>query len=226
MDWPALFLSLQLGATTVLLLLPMALFVGRTLAYRHFRGKSLLEALLSVPLVLPPTVIGFYLLAGLGAQSFLGQWIERLTGQGVVFHFSGLVIASIIVNIPFAVQPIQRAFEAIPHEVRDAAACCGIGYWRCLLTVELPLAWPGILTALILSFAHTLGEFGVVLMVGGGIPGETQTVAIAIYDKVQSFDYSAAGKMSLFLLLFSVAVLGLANGLGRRFGRRHELPRL
>ena len=226
MDWPALFLSLKLGATTVLLLLPAALFVGRTLAYRHFRGKSLLEALLSVPLVLPPTVIGFYLLACLGTQSWIGQWIERLVGQTVVFHFSGLVIASVIVNIPFAVQPIQRAFEGIPHEVRDAAACCGIGYWRCLLTVELPLAWPGVLTALILSFAHTLGEFGVVLMVGGGIPGETQTVAIAIYDKVQSFDYAAAGKMSLFLLLFSVVVLGLANGLGRRFGRRHELPRL
>ena len=226
MDWLALFLSLKLGATTVLLLLPAALFVGRTLAYRHFRGKSLLEALLSVPLVLPPTVIGFYLLACLGTQSWMGQWIERLVGQTVVFHFSGLVIASVIVNIPFAVQPIQPAFEGIPHEVRDAAACCGIGYWRCLLTVEFPLAWPGVLTALILSFAHTLGEFGVVLMVGGGIPGETQTVAIAIYDKVQSFDYTAAGKMSLFLLLFSVAVLGLANGLGRRFGRRHELPRL
>jgi len=226
MDWQALLLSLKLGVTTVLLLLPVALFVGRALAYRHFRGKSLLEALLAVPLVLPPTVIGYYLLVCLGAQSWIGQWVERLVGHQLVFHFSGLVVASIVVNIPFAVQPIQRAFEGIPHEVRDAAACCGIGYWRSLLTVELPLAWPGVLTALILSFAHTLGEFGVVLMVGGSIPGETQTVAIAIYDKVQSFDYGAAGKMSLSLLLFSVAVLGLANGLGRRFGRRHELPRL
>lgn len=226
MDWLALRLSLKLGVTTVLLLLPVALLVGRTLAYRHFRGKSLLEALLAVPLVLPPTVIGYYLLASLGSQSWIGQWVERLVGQTLVFHFSGLVVASLVVNIPFAVQPIQRAFEGIPHEVRDSAACCGIGYWRCLLTVELPLAWPGVLTALILSFAHTLGEFGVVLMVGGSIPGETQTVAIAIYDKVQAFDYIAAGKMSLFLLLFSVVVLGLANGLGRRFGRRHELPRL
>lgn len=226
MDWSALLLSIKLGTMTVFLLVPAALFVGRALAYHRFHGKPLLEALLAVPLVLPPTVVGYYLLVCLGGQSWIGQSIERLFGQPLVFHFSGLVLASIIVNVPFAVQPIQRAFEAIPHEVRDAAACCGIDYWRCLLTVELPLAWPGILTALVLSFAHTIGEFGVVLMVGGSIPGETKTVAIAIYDKVQAFDFSAAGRMSLLLLLFSVAVLGLANGLGRRLGRRHELPRL
>ena len=129
-------------------------------------------------------------------------------------------------NIPFAVQPIQRAFETIPHEVRDAAACCGMGFWRTLMTVELPLAWPGVLTGLVLTFAHTLGEFGVVLMVGGSIPGETKTVAIAIYDKVQAFDFASAGHMSLLLLVFSVAVLALASGWGRRFGRRHGLPQL
>jgi molybdate transport system permease protein len=226
MDWSALWLSLQLGGLTVLLLLPTALFVGRYLAYRRFRGKSLLEALLSVPLVLPPTVVGYYLLVGLGGQSHIGQWVERISGHALVFHFSGLVIASIIVNIPFAVQPIQRAFETIPHEVRDAAACCGMSFWRSLWKVELPLAWPGVLTALVLTFAHTLGEFGVVLMVGGSIPGETKTVAIAIYDRVQAFDFPAAGEMSLLLLLFSVTVLALANGLGRRFGRRHGLPKL
>lgn len=226
MDWSALWLSLQLGGLTVLLLLPTALFVGRYLAYRRFRGKSLLEALLSVPLVLPPTVVGYYLLVGLGGQSPIGQWVERISGRALVFHFSGLVIASIIVNIPFAVQPIQRAFETIPHEVRDAAACCGMSFWHSLWKVELPLAWPGVLTALVLTFAHTLGEFGVVLMVGGSIPGETKTVAIAIYDRVQAFDFDAAGEMSLLLLLFSVTVLALANGLGRRFGRRHGLPKL
>lgn len=221
MDSTALFLSLQLGALTVLLLIPAALLLGRWLAWRRFRGKALVEALLAVPLVLPPTVIGYYLLVGLGGQSWLGQWWQRLSGQSLVFSFSGLLVASIIVNIPFAVQPIQRAFESIPTEVRDAAACCGMGFWRSLLTVELPLAWPGVLTAIVLTFAHTLGEFGVVLMVGGSIPGETKTVAIAIYDRVQAFDFAAAGQMSLLLLVISVALLALASASGQFFGKRH-----
>jgi molybdate transport system permease protein len=226
MDWQAFWLSLRLGGLTVLLLIPMALFAGRWLAYRHFGGKSLLEAVLAVPLVLPPTVVGYYLLVGLGGDSLLGGIAERVTGDTLVFHFSGLLLASIIVNIPFAVQPIQRAFESIPPEMRDAAACCGMGAWRTLVAIELPLAWPGVLTAVVLTFAHTLGEFGVVLMVGGSIPGETKTIAIAIYDRVQAFDYAAAGQMSLLLLLFSIVVLALASGLGQRFGRRYGLPRL
>jgi molybdate transport system permease protein len=220
MDWQALILSLQLGGLTVLLLLPAALFTARWLAYRRFRGRAVVEAVLAVPLVLPPTVVGYYLLVGLGSQSVLGGWIESATGQPLVFHFSGLVIASFIVNIPFAVQPMQRAFEAIPLDVRDAAACCGMGFWRTLLVIELPLAWPGVLTALVLTFAHTLGEFGVVLMVGGSIPGETRTIAIAIYDRVQAFDFASAGQMSLLLLLFSVTVLATATALGQGIGRR------
>lgn len=216
MDWTALWLSLQLGGMTVLLLIPAALFGARWLAYRQFHGKPVVEALLAVPLVLPPTVVGYYLLVGFGGQSPLGHWIMRWTGQPLVFHFSGLLLASIIVNIPFAVQPMQRAFEAIPQDIRDTAACCGMSFWRCLLTVELPLAWPGVLTAMVLSFAHTLGEFGVVLMVGGSLPGETKTIAISIYDRVQAFDFDAAGQMSLILLVFSIIVLALANGLSRR----------
>src|SRR5690606_14176185 len=160
----------------------------------------------------------------------IGRWLVELTGQGVVFHFSGLLIASIIVNIPFAVQPMQRAFEAIPQDIRDSAACCGMSYWRQLVTVEMPLAWPGMLTALVLSFAHTLGEFGVVLMVGGSIPGETRTIAISIYDRVQSFDYESAGQMSLILLIFSIAVLAIANSMSKRLTnpvmRRHVSPEL
>ncbi len=224
MDWQALWLSLQLGGLTVLLLLPAALFAARALAYRKFRGRAVVEAMLAVPLVLPPTVVGYYLLVGLGGQSTIGRWVEGLTGEPLVFHFSGLVIASFIVNIPFAVQPIQRAFEGIPREVRDAAACCGMGFWRTLLLIELPLAWPGVLTALVLTFAHTLGEFGVVLMVGGSIPGETRTIAISIYDRVQAFDFASAGQMSLLLLLFSVTVLATATALSQRFGRRRVLP--
>ena len=225
MDWPALALSLQLGGLTVLMLVPLAVFVGRGLAYRHFRGKPLVEAVLTLPLVLPPTVVGYYLLTGLGGGSLIGQWWERFFGQPLVFHFSGLLLASLIVNIPFAVQPITRAFEAIPSELRDAAACCGMGFWRTLLAVELPLAWPGLLTGMVLTFAHTLGEFGVVLMVGGNIPGETRTVAIAIYDRVQAFDFNAAGNMSLLLLVLSLVVLSVAGGWARPSGRRHVLPR-
>lgn len=226
MDWPASWLSLQLGSLTVVLLMPAALLAGRALAYRRFRGKSLVEALLAVPLVLPPTVIGYYLLVGLGGQSPIGGLFERAFGHSLVFHFSGLVVASLIVNIPFAVQPIQRAFETISREVRDAAECCGMSPWRTLWMVELPLAWPGLLTAAVLTFAHTLGEFGVVLMVGGSIPGQTKTVAISIYDRVQGFQFDEAGRMSLLLLLFSITVLALAGGLSRRFGRRYGLPEL
>lgn len=216
MDWLAFWLSIKLGILTVLILLPASMFLARWLSVTHFPGKSVLEAMLAVPLVLPPTVVGYYLLVGMSNDSLLGRWLIELTGQGVVFHFSGLLIASIIVNIPFAVQPMQRAFEAIPQDIRDSAACCGMNYWRQLITVELPLAWPGMLTALVLTFAHTLGEFGVVLMVGGSIPGETRTIAISIYDSVQSFDYDAAGRMSLILLIFSVAVLAIANSMSKR----------
>lgn len=226
MDWTALGLSLKLGGMTILVLIPLALLAARQLAIRRFAGKSLLEAMLAVPLVLPPTVVGYYLLVSLGNQSWLGQWLLQQTGHLLVFHFSGLLLASIIVNIPFAVQPIQRGFEAIPQEVRDAAACCGMSPLRTLLTVELPLAWPGIVTAIVLTFAHTLGEFGVVLMVGGSLPGETKTIAISIYDKVQALDFAAAGHMSLILLILSIVVLALANSLSRRFGRKggyHEL---
>jgi molybdate transport system permease protein len=219
MDWQALLLSVKLSGITVLLLIPLAVFVGRSLAYRHFPGKSWLEALLMVPLVLPPTVIGYYLLVGLGNQSWLGRLFEQLLGQQLVFHFSGLVVASILINVPFALQPIQRAFESIPTDIRDAAACCGMGRWKILLRIELPLVWPGVLTALVLCFSHVLGEFGVVLMMGGNIAGETKTISIAIYDSVQAFDFDAAGTMSWVLLLFAVSALALTTSLSRRLGR-------
>lgn len=226
MDWVALRLSLVLGGLTVAVLLPVALVTGRLLAYRRFRGQSVVEAALAVPLVLPPTVVGYYLLVSLGSQSIVGRWFEDALGLPLVFHLPSLVLASVIVNIPFAVQPIQRAFEGIPLEVRDAAACCGMSFWRALWRVELPLAWPGVLTALVLTFAHTLGEFGVVLMIGGSIPGETKTIAISIYDRVQAFDFKGAGQMSLVLLVFSIAVLGLAMSSGRRIGKSREPLRL
>jgi molybdate transport system permease protein len=220
MDWVALGLSLRLGVFTVLLLLPVGIFCGRLLAYRDFRGKGLVEAAVALPLVLPPTVLGYYLLVAFGAASPLGQAWQALFGQPLVFSFEGLLIASIIFNLPFAIQPMQRAFEAIPGEVRDAARCCGMTPRRVLQKIELPLAWPGILTGLVLSFAHTIGEFGVVLMVGGSIPGETRTIAISIYDRVQAFDEAAAGRMSALLLILSLATIALTFAFSRRIGRR------
>ena len=221
MDWEALWLSLRLGGLTVLLLIPLAIALGRFLAIHSFRGKTIVEAAVALPLVLPPTVLGFYLLVAFGSGTWIGQAYERLFGHTLVFTFEGLLAASIIVNIPFAVQPVQRAFEAIPPDLRDAAATCGLSLWGSLRRIELPLAWPGILTGMVLTFAHTLGEFGVVLMVGGNSPGETKTVAIAIYDRVQAFDEAAAGRMAAFLLLISLAAIAFSFALSKRIGRRH-----
>lgn len=220
MDWTALVLSLQLGALTILILLPIGIWAGRLLAWRHFRGKVLVEALVALPLVLPPTVVGFYLLVSLGGASTLGRLWQSLFGHQLVFTFEGLVLVSVLVNLPFAIQPIQRAFEAIPSDLREAAACCGMSPLNALLRVELPLAWPGILTAMVLSFAHSLGEFGVVLMVGGSIPGETKTIAIAIYDRVQAFDNEGAARMSIVLVLLSMTTIMVALAMSRRVGRQ------
>ncbi|MBR1225213.1 molybdate ABC transporter permease subunit [Bradyrhizobium sp. AUGA SZCCT0176] len=220
MDWPALTLSLRLSALTVLFLLPVGIFLGRGLAFHRFRGRGLCESLLALPLVLPPTVIGFYLLVTFGSGSPLGQGWRAVFGHPLAFSFEGLLLASILINLPFAVQPMQRGFEAIPTDVREAAAVTGMPPWRVLWLIDLPLAWPGIVTGLVLAFAHTLGEFGVVLMVGGSIPGETRTIAIAIYDRVQAFDTAAAGAMSALLLLISLAALGVTYALSARVGRR------
>jgi molybdate transport system permease protein len=220
-DWQALALSLELGALTVVLLLPVGIMVGRLLAFHRFRGKGFAEALLALPLVLPPTVLGYYLLTAFGGNSPIGRGWQALVGHTLVFSFEGLLAASIIANLPFAIQPIQRGFEAIPPEVREAAACSGLSPWRVLWAIDLPLAWPGMVMGLVLAFAHTLGEFGVVLMVGGSIPGETRTIAIAIYDRVQAFDDHAAGVMSALLLVLSLLALGVTYMLSGRIGRRH-----
>lgn len=219
MDWTALALSGQLGMATTLALLPLGIWAGRTLAYRQFPGKGFVEALIALPLVLPPTVLGFYLLVGFGNQSPLGMAFAGAVGHSLAFSFEGLLLALVIANLPFAIQPMQRAFEAIPSTVREAAACCGMSPLSVVARIELPLAWPGILTGLILTFAHVIGEFGVVLMVGGSIPGETKTAALAIYDRVQAFDDRSAGNMAAFLLVASLVALGLTNTLSRRIGR-------
>jgi molybdate transport system permease protein len=222
MDRDALMLSLRLAAWTVLILLPIGIFLGRILAWRSFRAKPVVEALLALPLVLPPTVLGYYLLVAFGRASPLGQFYEHITGSPLVFTFGGLLLASVVFNLPFAIQPMQRAFETVSQEVRDAAACCGLSRLRTLWRIELPIAWPGVLSALVLTFAHTLGEFGVVLMVGGNIPGETRTIAVAIYDRVQAFDERGAAVMSATLLMVCLVAIGATYFTGSRLQRRRH----
>jgi len=218
-DWTALRLSLALAAVTLLVLMPFGVLAGRWLATTRSRARPWLEALTALPLVLPPTVLGYYLLVALGGQSPLGTAFERVFGAPLAFTFTGLVVASVIVNVPFAVQPLQRAFAAIPPDVREAAQCCGLSRWQSFARIELPLAWPGVLSAAVLTFAHTLGEFGVVLMVGGSIPGETKTAAIAIYDRVQALDSAGAGAMALLLLAVSFVTVALSYVLSERWLR-------
>ncbi len=209
MDFSALMLSLKLALWTCVILIPLSLLIARPLAWTRLRYKGLIEALIALPLVLPPTVLGFYLLVVLGDDTYLGQMFQAVFGRGLVFTFEGLLFASLIFNLPFAVQPIQRAFEAIPVNLREAAWCSGMSNFKTFYRIELPLALPGVISALTLTFAHTMGEFGVVLMVGGNIPDETRTIAIAIYDRVQAFDNVAAGVMSLILLSISFLTLGI-----------------
>lgn len=207
MDWSAFSLSIQLALSTLLVLLPVGLWVGRWLARTPFKGRTWIEAAILLPLVLPPTVMGYYLLVAVGGGSPVGQWLQNTWGISLTFNFAGLLLASVLFNIPFMLQPIQRAFESIPHNLNEAAQVSGLSTWAIFTKVELPLAWPGILSAMVLTFVHTLGEFGVVLMIGGSIPGETRTLAISIYDSVQSFDLNAANTMSLALLMFSLVAV-------------------
>lgn len=221
MDWSAFSLSIQLALGTLLVLLPVGLLAGRWLARTPFKGRTWIEAAILLPLVLPPTVMGYYLLVALGGGSPVGQWFQNTLGISLTFNFAGLLLASVLFNIPFMLQPIQRAFESIPHNLNEAAQVSGLSTWAIFTKVELPLAWPGILSAMVLTFVHTLGEFGVVLMIGGSIPGETRTLAISIYDSVQSFDLNAANTMSLALLMFSLTAVATSLWLS---GRRRRKP--
>ncbi|MDZ4051557.1 MAG: molybdate ABC transporter permease subunit [Limnobacter sp.] len=221
MDWSAFSLSIQLALSTLLVLLPVGLWMGRWLARTAFKGRTWIEAAILLPLVLPPTVMGYYLLVVVGGGSPVGQWLQNTWGISLTFNFAGLLLASVLFNIPFMLQPIQRAFESIPHNLNEAAQVSGLSTWAIFTKVELPLAWPGILSAMVLTFVHTLGEFGVVLMIGGSIPGETRTLAISIYDSVQSFDLNAANTMSLALLMFSLVAVATSLLLS---GRKRRKP--
>jgi molybdate transport system permease protein len=216
MDWQATRVSLLLAVFTAVALLPLGVALARWLAFTAWPGKPVAEALLMLPLLLPPTVIGFYLLVALGQGSPAGAWLARHMDVRLVFSFEGLLLASVLVNLPFMVQPIQRAFAAIPNSLREAAWVSGLSDWRTFLKIELPLAWPGLVAGVALTVAHTLGEFGVVLMVGGSIPGQTRTLSIAIYDRVQAFDMAAAHVMALALVVASLAAVALVFAFDRR----------
>ncbi len=207
MDWQAAKVSITLAVLTAALLLPPSLMLARWLAVTGSRAKPWIEALMLLPLLLPPTVVGFYVLTALGPASPVGAWLAEHTRLQLVFSFEGLLLASLLVNIPFMVQPIERTLSGIAPSVREAAWVGGLSPWRTFMQIELPLAWPGVLAGIALTVAHTLGEFGVVLMVGGSIPGQTKTLSIAIYDRVQAFDNVGAHVMALVLVACSLAAL-------------------
>src|SRR5271165_1449794 len=223
-----LWLSMELALTAAALLLLIGLPVAYWLAFSTWRFKFLLEAVVALPLVLPPTVLGFYALVAMGPQGPLGKVWRAIFGHGLAFTFAGLVLASVLYSFPFAVQPLMSSFEGVDGRLLNASAVLGASPWRTFRSVILPLSLPGIVTAVVLCFAHTLGEFGVVLMVGGSLPGVTRTASIAIYDQVQSLEYDQANRMALVLLCISFAVLALVYAVNRHAnpyaGRRLWTP--
>jgi len=216
MDFEAIWLSLQLAALTTAVLLLAGLPLAYWLAVTQWRLKFLLEVIVVLPMVLPPTVLGFYILIALGPLSPIGRAYEAIAGKSLAFSFEGLLIASILYSLPFAVRPFTAAFVAIDRRLIEASWCLGVSRLRTFFRVAFPLAWAGILTGAILSFAHTLGEFGVVLMVGGNVPGVTRTVSISIYDEVQALNYGRAAMTSLFLLGSSFLALSVTSLVNRK----------
>jgi molybdate transport system permease protein len=221
MEWQALVLTLRLATVTTAILIVISVPLAAILALGRSRWLPVLEALLAMPLVLPPTVLGFFLLVLLGPRTIIGRGIASLLGHPLAFSFSGLVVGSVIYSLPFAVQPLVAGFAAIDTNLIDAARLLGAGPVRIVTSVLLPLARRSALAAAVLSFLHTVGEFGVVLMLGGDIPGATRTLSILLYNQVENFDYSAATRTALVLVVFSVAALAaIYSGSRRRGGTR------
>jgi molybdate transport system permease protein len=215
-DWQAFGLTLRLAVFVSTILLLFGLPLAYWIAFSRRRWKFLVEAVVALPIVLPPTVLGFYVLIALGSRSPFGRWWQSLTGHTLAFTFSGLVIGSILYSLPFAVQPFAASFAAVDRRLLAASATLGASPLRTFFRVVLPLSVPGLITGAALSFAHTMGEFGVVLMVGGNIPGVTRTVSINIFDQVQASNYGVANATALLLLVLSFTVLAIVYGLNRR----------
>jgi molybdate transport system permease protein len=215
-----LLLSLRLALCVSAILLVGGLPLAYWLAFSNWRGKFLMEAVVAMPLVLPPTVLGFYVLLAMGPRGPLGEVWQMFFGHGLAFTFEGLVLASVLYSLPFAVQPLIASFESVDRKLLDASAILGAGRLKTFWRVVLPLSIPGVVTAAVLSFAHTMGEFGVVLMVGGNLAGVTRTVSIAIYDHVEALQYAQANYMALVLLAISFGVLSIVYAINRQVGRQ------
>ena len=216
MDWTAVGLTLKLAVCTTAILFLLGVPLAYWLATSRWRGRILFEALVALPLVMPPTVLGFYLLVALGPHSPLGRASTALMGESLLFTFQGLLVGSVIANLPFAVRPFSTAFAMVDRRLKEASWCLGVSRLGTFRRVVLPLAWPGILTGLVLTFTHTVGEFGVVLMVGGNRPGITRTLSLAIYDDVQALNYYAAHQTALLLVAVAFLALGITYSLQRR----------
>jgi molybdate transport system permease protein len=215
-DVEAFALSLRLALVVCAALLVVGVPIAHWIAFSRWRWKFIVESVVALPLVLPPTVLGYYVLVGIGARSPIGRAWNAWFGQGLAFTFEGLVIASILYSLPFAVQPFATAFAQVDRSLLDASAVLGASRVRTFARVVLPLSRNGIITGIVLSFAHTIGEFGVVIMVGGNLPGITRTVSVAIYDDVQALNYARANATAFVLVLFSILVLALVYALNRR----------
>jgi molybdate transport system permease protein len=215
MDWTALWLSVRLASATTVVLLAIGVPIAYWIVFSTRRWKFLVEAIVALPIVLPPTVLGFYVLIAIGPYSPIGRAYVRLAGHGLPFTFEGLLIASVLYSLPFAVQPFGAEFASVDRRLLEASWSLGASRIATFRRIVLPLSTRGLVTGIVLSFAHTLGEFGVVLMVGGNLPGVTRTVSISIYDAVQSLDYTAASRTSLLLLVASFVILASTYSLQR-----------
>ncbi len=215
MNWTAILLTLKLAALTAAILLVVGMPIAYWLTYSRRRWKFLVESVVALPLVLPPTVLGFYVLVAIGPKSPVGHWYQAIVGHPLVFTFEGLLLASVLYSLPFAVQPFTAAFGAVDPKLIEASWTLGISRLATFFRVTLPLSVAGVVTGVVLSFAHTMGEFGVVLMVGGNIEGVTRTVSIDIYDEVQALNYAGAGQTALFLLVFSFIILSAVYAVNR-----------
>jgi len=223
-DWQAFQLTIELAMVVSAILLVAGLPLAYWIAFSRWRWKFLVEALVALPIVLPPTVLGFYVLVALGSQSPLGRWWQSVTGHTLAFTFTGLVIGSILYSLPFAVQPFAASFSSVDRKLLAASATLGASPLRTFFRVILPLSTPGLVTGIALAFAHTMGEFGVVLMVGGNIPGVTRTVSISVYDQVQASNYRSANAMAVLLLIFSFTVLTVVYALNRQTLHQKSWP--
>jgi molybdate transport system permease protein len=216
MDTAAIWLTLKLAICTTAILLVSGLPLAYWLATTRWRGRVIVESVVALPLVLPPTVLGFYLLMTTGPSSLVGRFYEQTTGRLLPFTFAGILLGSVLYNLPFAVRPFTAAFQRMDRHLIEASWCLGESRWRTFWRVTLPLSGPGILAGAVLTFAHSIGEFGVVLMMGGNIPGVTRTLSIAIYDDVQALDYASAGQTALMLVVASLVVLTFVQLLSKR----------